>query len=227
MKEHHLNTSSPRSHRTAREAFGAGAVQIPIAARAAPRGRRMKIGCGLRRIAKLLVSGQRLRRRFKGEEGQSLVEMAVALPLMLLFLTGAVSFTLAFYNLQELQNAVIVAGQGLGATAGLVANPCAQVVSQVQAALPGWTASSLIYTVVITNAAGTPQPAYNWTGGTAPSGCTAAGSGGSASTAEGAGQAQTLTVSFPYSWFTIFTWQPFGNSSPSGNLAYSYSVMAD
>ena len=30
----------------------------------------MKIGCGLRRMAMLLVRGRKVRRRFKGEEGQ-------------------------------------------------------------------------------------------------------------------------------------------------------------
>ena len=184
----------------------------------------MKIGCGLCRMAMPLVRGKKVRRRFKGEEGAALVEIAVALPLMLLVLTGAVSFSLAFYNLQQLQNAVTAAGQALGATAGVAANPCAQVVSQVEATLPGWTAANLTYTVVITNAAGS-TTTYGPTAGSLS--CSAAGSGGSASTAEAAGQPQTVTVSYPYSWFTVFTWQPFGNSSPSGNLAWSYSVMAD
>jgi Flp pilus assembly protein TadG len=184
----------------------------------------MKIGCRLRRIAMLLVSRQKICRRFKGEEGQSLVEIAFTLPLMLLILTGTVSFSLAFYNMQQLENAVTAAGQGLGATAGVAPDPCAQVVSQVQAALPGWTTSNLTYKVVITNAAGT-ATTYGPTAGSLS--CAAAGSGGAVSTAEAANEPQTVTVSYSYTWFTVFTWKPFGNSSPSSALTYSYSTMAD
>ena len=115
----------------------------------------MRIGSCLRRMATLFIRGDKDGRRFKGEEGAALLEIAIALPLMVLVVTGAISFSLAFYNLQELQNAVFAAAQGLGTTAGTVADPCTQVGLQVEAALPGWTASNLTYTVTITNAAGT------------------------------------------------------------------------
>ena len=188
----------------------------------------MKIGCRLRRIAMLLISRQKVCRRFKGEEGQSLVEIALTLPFMLLILTGAVSFSLAFYNLQQLENAVTAAGQGLGATAGVAPDPCAQVVSQVQAALPGWTASNLTFTVTITNSSGTATP-YTWTGNGAAEESTcdsAAGSGAPASTEAAAGEPQTVTVSYAYSWFTIFNWAPFGSSTPTSSLSATETVMA-
>jgi Flp pilus assembly protein TadG len=184
----------------------------------------MKIGCGLRRMAMLLVRGKKVRRRCKGEDGAALVEIAIALPLMLLMLTGAVSYSMAFYNWQQLQNAVSTAAQALAATAGVAANPCSQAVSQVEAALPGWTASNLTYTVVITNAAGT-ATTYGPNAGSLS--CAAAGSGGTAATAEGAGQPQTLTVSYSYTWFWVFTWTPFGSSTPSSALTASESLMAD
>ena len=184
----------------------------------------MKIGCGLRRMAMLLVRGKKVRRRCQGEEGSSLVEVAIALPLMLLILTGAVSFSMAFYNWQQLQNAVSTAAQALASTAGVAANPCSQAVSQVEAALPGWTASSLTFTVVITNAAGT-ATTYGPTAGSLS--CAAAGSGGSAATAEAAGQPQTLTVSYSYNWFWVFTWKPYNSSTPTSALTASSTLMAD
>ena len=184
----------------------------------------MKIVCGLRRMAMLLVRGKKVRRRFKGEEGAALIEIAVSLPLMLLILTEAVSFSMAFYNTQQLQNAVSAAAQALAATAGVAANPCAQAVSQVEAALPGWTASSLTYTVVITNAAGT-TTTYGPTAGSLS--CAAAGSGGTAATAEGEYQPQTLTVSYSYTWFGVFNWTPYGSSTPLGALTASETEMAD
>jgi hypothetical protein len=130
--------------------------------------------------------------------------------------------------LQELENAVSAAAQGLGATAGVVTNPCAQVVSQVEATLPESTWANLTYTVVITNAAGT-ATTYTWTGstGTDETNCSAAGSGGAAATAEAAGEPQTVTVSDGYTWFTIFTWKPFGNSSPSSALTATETVLAE
>jgi Flp pilus assembly protein TadG len=189
----------------------------------------MKVDYRLRRRVKL-IAGRLLRPlRLRGEEGASLVELAIVLPLMLVVLTVAISFSLAFYNLQELENAVSLASQALGATAGVTATPCTQVVSQVVAALPGWTASSLTYKISITNAAGTATP-YTWTGssGSGLTNCdSSAGSGGAASTAEAAGEPQTVTVSYPYSWFAVFNWAPFGHLTPSSALTASESVIAD
>ncbi len=161
--------------------------------------------------------------RLSGEEGAALVEMAVIVPLMLLVLTEAVSFSLAVYNLQELENAVTTAAQGLqGARALSIANPCAQVASQVEAALPGWTASNLTFTVIINNNS-TSSATYGPTAGSLS--CAAAYYDGTAP--EVSGDAQTVTVSYSYSWFTVFTWKPFKNSTPSSALTASETVLAD
>jgi Flp pilus assembly protein TadG len=179
-------------------------------------------------MAMLIIRGDKDRRRFKGEEGAALLEIAITLPLMLVVVTGAISFALAFFNLQELQNAVNTAAQGLGGTAVVEPTPCTQVATQVEAALPGWTASNLTFTVTITNSSGTATP-YTWTGNGAAEESTcdsAAGSGAPASTEAAAGEPQTVTVSYAYSWFTIFNWAPFGSSTPTSSLSATETVMA-
>ncbi len=184
----------------------------------------MKISGSQRKQRRLPAPRVRPWLRFGGEDGSALIEMAALLPFMLLVLTGAGSFTLAFYNLQQIGNAVSAAAQGLGATAGVVDDPCAQVVSQVEASMPGTPASDLSFTVVITNAAGT-ATTYGPTAGSLS--CKAAGSGGAASTAEAAGEPQTVTVAYSFKWFTVFTWKAFGNSSPSSALTSSETTLAD
>lgn len=158
---------------------------------------------GLRKRAESYM--RRLKRGvgFKVEEGSALVECAVTLPLFLAVIMGAASFSLAFYEMQELGNAVSAAGAELGATAGTVADPCAQVVSQVTANVPNFNTSNLTYTVVITNAAGT-TTTYGPTAGSLS--CTAAGDGSPASTAEAANEPQTVTVSYTYPWMPVFTY---------------------
>ncbi len=185
----------------------------------------MTIGCGLRRMAMLFIRGDKDGRRFKGEEGAALLEIAIALPLMLVVVTGAISFSLAFYNLQELQNAVSTAAQGLaGARSGSIADPCAQVVSQVEAALPGWTSSNLTFTVIINNYS-TSSATYGPTAGSLS--CAAAGPPPVGTAPEISGDSQTITVSYAYSWFTIFTWKPYKNSTPSSALSATETVLAD
>lgn len=142
---------------------------------------------------------------------------------MLVIVTGAISFSLAFYNLQELENAVNTAAQGLqGARALSIADPCVQVASQVEAALPGWTASNLTFTVTINN-----HSASSATYGPTAGSLSCAGAYYDGAAPEIAGDAQTITVSYSYSWFTLFTWKPFGNSRPSSALTATETVVAD
>ena len=53
--------------------------------------------------------------RLRGEEGGSLVELAIFAPLLFLILGGAGSFTLAFFNLQQIGNATAAAVQTVAA----------------------------------------------------------------------------------------------------------------
>jgi Flp pilus assembly protein TadG len=157
----------------------------------------------------------RIPRRLRpvGDEGSSLVEFAMVLPLMMLVLTGAASFCMALYNIQQLGNATASTSQLLGAEAGLISDPCASAVSSMIASLPNWTASKLTYTVTITDSSGTAH-SYGPTLGSTFT-CTAG------STEMDSNEPVTLTVSYAYTWFPIFDF------SPSSNLAASESALME
>jgi Flp pilus assembly protein TadG len=179
----------------------------------------MNIGPGLRKRAMLLGRMTKRVLRFGGEDGGALVEFAVTLPLFMTVLTGTASFSMAFFNLQQIGNAASSSAQRLGAVARTVSDPCNEVVTQVTASLPGFDPTKITYTAVITNAAGTATTYGPTTGSTFS--CTAAGSGGSASTEAGSGEPDTVTLSYQYSWLPVLAF------SPSSALASSETVMAD
>jgi Flp pilus assembly protein TadG len=185
----------------------------------------MTIIAGLRRQADSCM--RRLMRAvgMKGEEGSALLECAVTLPLFLGVIMGTASFSLAFYEMQELGNAVSAAGQELGATAGTIDDPCAQVVTQVTANLPNFNTANLTYTVVITNAAGS-SATYGPTKGSLS--CVAAGAGGAASTAEAANEPQTVTVSYQYPWMPVFTYGSLLTfKTPTSSLTASQTTIGE
>jgi len=168
--------------------------------------------------------GRRLMRAAgcKGEEGNSLVELAITLPLIFAVLMGTGSFAMAFYCLQELGSAVSGAAQELGATAGTIADPCAQVVTQINASLPNLSTGNLTYTVITTDAAGT---ATTYSGGTSLS-CTAAGDGGA--DPEAPNEPQTVTVSYKYPWGQMFTYGTvFTVKTPTSNLTATSTTMGE
>ncbi len=154
---------------------------------------------------------RRLRRT--GEEGSSLMEFALVLPLMMVVLTGAASFCMALYNLQQLGSATSSAAQLLGAEAGLISDPCASAASSVTGSLTGWTASKLTYTLSITDSSGTAH-VYGPTLGSGFS-CTA----GAAEM--GTNEPVTLTVTYSYTWFPILDY------SPSSNLTSTESALME
>lgn len=179
----------------------------------------MTISWGLRRRAHLCLCTLMRAVGYKGEEGNALIECAVTLPVLLAVMLGATSFSMAFYEMQELGNAVSGAGQMLGATAGTITDPCAQVVAQVTAALPNFNTGNLTYTVVITNAAGT-TTTYGPTQGSLT--CKAAGAGQAASTAEAENEPQTVTVSYKYPWMPLFF-----SKTPTSNLSSTSTTMGE
>lgn len=150
----------------------------------------------------------------RDEDGTSLIEFAMVLPLLMSLLTGAASFSMALYSYQQLGYAASNAAQQLAAQAGLkVTDPCANVVSTVTAALSTWTASKLTYTVSITDSSGTAHT-YGPTAGSSFS-CTA----GSAYLT--ANEPATVQVSYQYSWFPILAF------SPSSSLTSSESALME
>ena len=100
-------------------------------------------------------------RRYLGrEEGQSLVEFAFTLPLLMLVLLGIVDFGTAFYDQILLTNAVTDAAQVLMAGAGNTPDPCQAANNAIAAAAPALNTSgnNLEFSVSANNASGTAVP---------------------------------------------------------------------
>jgi Flp pilus assembly protein TadG len=75
-------------------------------------------------------------------EGGALVEMAVTLPLVMIIMTGIVSFSFALYQKLQLAEAVSNAGHYLAVARGDT-NPCATAISSIYAAAPGLSSGAM------------------------------------------------------------------------------------
>jgi Flp pilus assembly protein TadG len=163
----------------------------------------MKTDSGLQQQANSLT--HRLRRLFHlgAEDGNALVELAIAMPIMMTILTGTASFSLGLFYLQQLGNATATAAQVLGSEQALIADPCAKVVTSVTTSLPNWTASKISYSVTITDSSGTAHP-FPSTGMTTGSSFSCA--SGAADMAQN--EPVSVTVSYSYSWLPILKFSP-------------------
>jgi hypothetical protein len=154
-----------------------------------------------------------------GEEGNALIELAFVAPIMMLMLTGLASFAMALYSFQQLGYAVASAAQQVGAEQGLLTDPCATLEADITGSLPGWTVSKFTFTTIITDSGGTAHT-FGPTAGASYS-CTA-GAGDMA-----LNEPMTVTVSYQYNWFSIFTWRPNNTFTPSGNLTVAEAVLVE
>lgn len=170
----------------------------------------MTIKNGLRRIDDLF--GRR------GEEGSSLVEFAVTVPMFVGLIYLAASLTLGMYNLQQLGNATSATAMAVGSDAGLFPSndPCAYAKTTMLASLPTWTAASFTFKLTITDASDATHP---YTGTGTSFSCSAA-------PAMGPNYPVTLSVSYAYNWLGIPV-MPFFNAgtSTAGVLATSQSAI--
>jgi Flp pilus assembly protein TadG len=71
------------------------------------------------------------------EQGQSLVEFALILPMLLLLATGIMVFGMAMNNYLQLTNAVSVGARTVAINAGVTLDPCATAANAITAAAPG------------------------------------------------------------------------------------------
>lgn len=93
---------------------------------------------------------QRPRIRTGSEKGQATIELAIALPILLVLVTGIATFGIAFANYLSLQNAVSIGALQLAVSRANTTNPCSLAASTVQAALPnGMVAGNLTFTLVL------------------------------------------------------------------------------
>ena len=84
--------------------------------------------------------------RLGKEQGQSVVEFALILPLLLLLTTGVFIFGVAMNNYLQLTNAVSVGARAMAINAGVTKDPCATGSAAIIAAAPGLSSTNLTFT---------------------------------------------------------------------------------
>ena len=108
--------------------------------------------------------------RAGGEEGSSLIEFAVCLPVLLLILTGTFAFGVALNNYLMLTNATTIGAQQLSISREGPLDPCSAASTAVISASPMLKASNLTFAYVMNGVAysGTSCASTSYTSG-APS----------------------------------------------------------
>jgi Flp pilus assembly protein TadG len=104
------------------------------------------------------------------EDGQSLVEAAVVLPVILLVVTGVLAFGLTFSNYILLTEATGVGARQLAISRGTTLDPCATVATAIAAAAPLLRSANLTYTIVLNGTMYTSSSCPSSTTTTGPSG---------------------------------------------------------
>ena len=97
------------------------------------------------------MSGNRVPRWrwLRDDHGQAAVELALCLPVLLLVVTGITAFGLVLVNDQVLNNATSVGAQQLAISRGQTTDPCATLVSAVEAAAPNLKPANLTFAFVL------------------------------------------------------------------------------
>ena len=83
------------------------------------------------------------------QSGQAMVEMALVLPILLLVVTGILTFGLAFNNYVLLTEATSIGARTLAISRGATTDPCATASSAVIAAAPLLSSANLAFTFVL------------------------------------------------------------------------------
>ena len=88
-------------------------------------------------------------RRRKNKQGQSVIEFALCLPILLLIMTGIFAFGFALNNYLILTNAVGIGGEQLAVSRGQTTNPCATAASAIYNASPLLDPNSIALSFVL------------------------------------------------------------------------------
>jgi Flp pilus assembly protein TadG len=83
------------------------------------------------------------------KRGQALIEFTLVMPVLLLMMTGMLSFGFALHNYLVLANGVTAGAQLLAISRGQTTDPCATAYAAVKSASLGLTTANLSMTVVI------------------------------------------------------------------------------
>ena len=98
------------------------------------------------------------------EQGQSAVELALCLPVMLLVVTGITTFGIAMNNYILLTNATNSGARMVALSRGVTSDPCLDISKTVSSGAPLLKASNLTYSLSVTPSGG--STATTWTGTT-------------------------------------------------------------
>jgi Flp pilus assembly protein TadG len=101
---------------------------------------------------RLILIPDNLRTCSGNESGQAMVEMALVLPVLLLVVTGILTFGLAFNNYVLLTEATSIGARTIAISRGATTDPCATASSAVIAAAPLLTPANLSFTFVLNGA---------------------------------------------------------------------------
>jgi Flp pilus assembly protein TadG len=134
------------------------------------------------------------------EGGGALVEMAIAVPVMMLLITAIISFGLMLSSYLVVSHAVDVGARNLAVSRGASTNPCSDAVTVIQNAAPTLASSSLTYTFTI--GADTFTGSSTGFSGTGSTSCSQLGVSDMV-----AGDTATVTASFPMK-LMIYGWAP-------------------
>ena len=130
---------------------------------------------------------ERVKLRMGEDQGSSLIEFAVALPVMLLVVTGITTFGLAINSYVSLTDATNTAARQVAISRGETNDPCALAVGVVENAAPFLATSSLSFTLTLNGTV--------YTGTTCSSTSTTSGAAANLL----AGKKATLQVTYPCS----------------------------
>ena len=118
-----------------------------------------RVSVGTRSLGKR--RGVRLRNNNE-EEGQSLVEFAVCLPMLLLIVTAIITFGLAFSQYLQMTSAVSISARLLAVSRGNTTDPCAVTATAFSHAAPFLNPANMTFAIVLNTPGKTyPGPSCN------------------------------------------------------------------
>ena len=168
-------------------------------------------------LQRILSTKPRTTRRLKdllSSEGSAIIEMGFIVPIMMIFVTGIVSFGLILNNYLVLSHAADVGARYLAINQGnfsngATTNPCAMAAAQIQATAIAIPRSKISYSITLLPSASGTATTYTSTNGTSGFGSgTNCASGGNGNMGNGGGTV-TVTLSYPATPFIYL----FNNST--------------
>jgi len=165
--------------------------------------------------------GQRIVEFIRSDSsGSALVELAIALPVYLIIITGMLSTVMALYSYQQLAFATFAASEAIGANRGLQSDPCKLAAIEIVNSLPVWNLSNFRMDIWITqdvNGVVSVPPIHygsftldgtTATDGAGPATCSgdqATPGNGTYTYNQAANEPVTVRASYVYKWFPIYS----------------------